>query len=458
MSRFYFVNNKIGQTLVGTLVAAGVAAVVMGLIINALIQQNVSQKFLSQKLEMNDLTANLLATFLKANNCSCQFKNDVNVNPNFENYSRLAFDSTQPPRSQKIPVGTLYSGCKSGAFVPPILAKDGELIPGSSFGLLVDKVELAELEQVGALPDEWQGQWRISFQTGRNALIRSVKPIRVTQKVKLDLTVPEAARILGCTGISTGTGTPGFLAKWSLVPGILDTSGIFEDSVSGRVGIKTNDMIPTKLLGIGGNFAETIGMERGVFGTGSGKNFTISGGGAEAGFLDGDGGNLILASGIATGTGSSSIHFQTASSGVSGGGDRVPSTKMTLLGNGNVGIGTVTPGTGSKLTVAGQISAKSYSGAAGAINWANGNAQSTSFDCSTPLTFENLRDGGSYTLAVTSNNTLRCDFATAVTGDDSATVGYRFQPANGVRPVNTHTIYSFQRINDQVYVSWMVGF
>ncbi|MDD4976506.1 MAG: tail fiber domain-containing protein, partial [Bacteriovorax sp.] len=59
---------------------------------------------------------------------------------------------------------------------------------------------------------------------------------------------------------------------------------------------------------------------------------------------DKSGGNLVLSGGTSTGTGTSSIQFQTSSAGASGTIDNASSTKMTILGNGNVGIGTETPG------------------------------------------------------------------------------------------------------------------
>jgi len=133
------------------------------------------------------------------------------------------------------------------------------------------------------------------------------------------------------------------------------------------------------------------------------------------------------------------------------------SEKMRIAADGNVGIGTM-PGAGTRLRVEGQISAKSLSGSSGAIDWANGNSQSTSYNCAANLTFASLRDGGSYTLAVTSTNTTQCSFSTSVTGDDAATVTYRFLPANSTRTATSHTIYSLQRIGTVVYVSWITGF
>ncbi|AHI05326.1 hypothetical protein BDW_04090 [Bdellovibrio bacteriovorus W] len=126
-------------------------------------------------------------------------------------------------------------------------------------------------------------------------------------------------------------------------------------------------------------------------------------------------------------------------------------------GKGNVGIGRL-PSSNTKLDVAGQIVSKSSVVTTNSIDWGKGNAASTSVDCSTAINFANMRDGGAYTLAVTGTGDAMCTFSTATTGDDAGTVAYRFQPANDKRTPGTHTIYSFQRIANTVYVSWISGF
>ncbi len=125
---------------------------------------------------------------------------------------------------------------------------------------------------------------------------------------------------------------------------------------------------------------------------------------------------------------------------------------------GNVGIKTSSPGSGTALSVEGQIRSKSHSQGSGTVDWSNGNVIVTSFDCGTDLAFVNLRDGGSYTLIVTGIGTTQCNFGTATTGDDAATVNYRYNPPNMSRTANSHTIYSLVRAGNTVYVSWISSF
>jgi hypothetical protein len=93
-------------------------------------------------------------------------------------------------------------------------------------------------------------------------------------------------------------------------------------------------------------------MERNVGGA-SGQDLTLRAGGAKAAQTNKIGGDLYLQSGISTGNNTSNIFLQTATAGSSGTADNTPTTKMTILGNGNVGINTITPG--SSLDVKGTL-------------------------------------------------------------------------------------------------------
>lgn len=153
------------------------------------------------------------------------------------------------------------------------------------------------------------------------------------------------------SNLTTGTGnilighnilSPSISSNYFLGIGNL----IFGDMTNNRLGIGTgNTTTLTKNLSLSGNSLQSIGMERRNDASSVGQGLTINAGGAKVAQADQAGGNLILASGISTGTGSSNIQFQTSTPGSSSSTDNTVSTKMTILGNGRVGIGTANPTT-----------------------------------------------------------------------------------------------------------------
>ena len=143
---------------------------------------------------------------------------------------------------------------------------------------------------------------------------------------------------------------------------------------NGYVGIGTTS--PTNILSLGGGAAQTFWMERNPTANTAGNGLTVQAGGATSAATDKNGGTLTLSAGTATGTGSSSIAFQTATAqGSTNTTDNAPTTKVTILGNGNVGIGTASPVTtldvgnssGSAFRVAPTASEVNYVTVSGAV-------------------------------------------------------------------------------------------
>jgi hypothetical protein len=120
-----------------------------------------------------------------------------------------------------------------------------------------------------------------------------------------------------------------------------------------------------------------------------GRALTISAGSTvTGGTADMAGGNLTLKSGLGKGTGASSIIFQTGTTLTTGSTLQTLSTKMTLLGNGNFGIGTVSPGVILDIQQAGTPTIKlfntttpSTSTDEGYILWKGKNSAGTEFNC-----------------------------------------------------------------------------
>ena len=101
-----------------------------------------------------------------------------------------------------------------------------------------------------------------------------------------------------------------------------------------------------------------FGVNR-MTGNANGRDLSIYAGGTYPTAINKNGGDLLLKSGIATGSGSSKVSIWTTTAGTSGTTDVNPTEKMTILGSGNVGIGTTTPN--AKLEVNGGISAQTIS-------------------------------------------------------------------------------------------------
>jgi hypothetical protein len=62
-----------------------------------------------------------------------------------------------------------------------------------------------------------------------------------------------------------------------------------------------------------------------------------------------------------------------------------------------------------------------------------------------------MLDGGIYALAVTETTATTCVFS-------QAGLTFLYSPANGPRTAGRYTLYNFQRIGNNVYVSWRAGF
>lgn len=151
--------------------------------------------------------------------------------------------------------------------------------------------------------------------------------------------------IRGAMSISNGlllsnltSGSVPFIGTSGLVT--QDNANLFWDAGNKRLGITTS--APSFDISLGNGATKNIGMERASSGTGN--SLIVFAGGSASGATDSNGGQLQLRPGLTTGTGNSNIAFATYTpNSSSSSADNVISTKMTLNGNGYLGIGVTTP-------------------------------------------------------------------------------------------------------------------
>jgi hypothetical protein len=191
-----------------------------------------------------------------------------------------------------------------------------------------------------------------------------------------ELTIANAAAtgsvIVSTTGDDTNISmqfAPKGTGKFIVRPGSLSTTafqilntsaaGVFlVDTTNVRIGIGTGS--PVNTISIVGTAAKTIGMERHSTADTAGNTLTVLSGGATSGATNKAAGNLILQTGLSTGSGSGQILFQTTANTAGSTSDNAVATRLTIDLNGltiaegmNIVLGTTT---GTKIGTAGGAS------------------------------------------------------------------------------------------------------
>lgn len=138
---------------------------------------------------------------------------------------------------------------------------------------------------------------------------------------------------------------------------------------------------------------------------------------------------------------------------------RLDTAGHSWLTGGSLGIGTTTPR--ATLEVAGAIVSKAATSNASptstAIDFATGNLQFTPASCASNFILHNLKDGGTYSLAVKGTTSGTCSFlAYSDAGTTSLTV--KLPPDHSATISTKQTIYTFMVMGTDVYVSWIPGY
>jgi len=120
------------------------------------------------------------------------------------------------------------------------------------------------------------------------------------------------------------------------------TQGVERVRITGTGNIGIGTVSPTMLLGLGGDTARNIGMERHTVSNTAGNTLTIKAGGATLAATDKNGGQLFLIPGLSTGTGESGVTVQGCIAGVTGTTDGTFQDMIKVLGN-KLGFFNTTP-------------------------------------------------------------------------------------------------------------------
>jgi hypothetical protein len=231
-------------------------------------------------------------------------------------------------------VMTVNSGTGTAATVEVALNGAGGGVPAGTTGQV----------QFNSGSSTFAASSNATFSTANNQLVvgtGAYSPVGTSGNVASVVLSVIPQTVTPVIGVASGglAFSPAVTGQMAYYAGASTIGGTPNLYVSGsNIGIGTS--VATNLLSLNGASAQTIWMERG---TSAGNNLTVKAGGGLSGGTNQNGGNLILSSGISTGTGTSQIQFQTYPIGTSGTADNTATTAMTVASTGGVGIGTMVP-------------------------------------------------------------------------------------------------------------------
>jgi len=187
------------------------------------------------------------------------------------------------------------------------------------------------------------------------------------------------------------------------------------------------------------NAFQSIAVDRMATAATAGHSFYLISGGAYTGGTDLAGGDLYLSSGISTGAASSNLYLQTASGSSSGTTDNAPATRMTILGNGNVGIG-MSPT--MKLDVSGTTRTQSFAGKTRSFS-----TNSVTLDATDYFVLSTYTGSSNTTITMPSPSAVGAGHTIIIRGNNVGSGNLTIQSATGNQIVDTATNAAAATIN-----------
>lgn len=253
--------------------------------------------------------------------------------------------------------------------------------------------------------------------TSYGAFFENMGLAAVTTSIGIKITAQ--ANATNNTNFLIGTVTTG---NWSIYNNSTSTNWF-----GGKLGIGASSFTPTNMLSLSGQVAQTIWSERHATANTAGNTLTIQAGGATSAATDKNGGDLILAPGLSTGTGVAQLRVQGPTKGTTG-------TADNTLVNRIIVNGTINLTSGAASTIA-TITAATLQGGGGHVVYSVFATDGTDvIEASGQVAFAVANKGGTYTL----NTSVLGTEAQAITGvGDSITNTWGTSATNTVQVTST---------------------
>ncbi len=253
--------NQKGISIIETLVAIGIMAIMMAGFSSMLLNQNKETRAVSEILSAQDLQKTIIAVMAKGD--VCQYI----LAPKTFNAQAVRAGTIQ-----EIDMGVqpIYGSMVTSATPGVAIIKKGDRASGFTSSLIVESIKfiIDSGDYVGS-KGSFNGRWVIDFDGTKS--VRKLRPVSVAAIIYADTSTDTAAKSISCLGSgSAGSGDANYLAKWQTDVG-LSESVIYENPTTGSIGIGTNT--PTGNFQIGNSsstsanqfiFGATTNSEKGI--------------------------------------------------------------------------------------------------------------------------------------------------------------------------------------------------
>jgi hypothetical protein len=176
--------DRLGFSLVESLVAIGVMSTMMWVSMDMILQQRRELKSISESLASMETQGTLLKTLSEPSTCEYALNQPT---PRTFNSNLVSYATPQSINLNRIPA--------FASATAPTVVEVGQPPSANSNSLIVESIRLSLYSRVGS---NFTAEWIIEWNPAN--MIRLLKPIRIPTIVTADISNPTAATILNCNG------------------------------------------------------------------------------------------------------------------------------------------------------------------------------------------------------------------------------------------------------------------